>query len=132
MVLELARGELEGERVVAAEATVQACPVCAELWRQLVDGHEHLLAAVREGLARADLQPRQRLTGRWLAVAAGVMVAAGAALSVLDGPAPAETGSSEAIVAGVFRGASDGDLNGDGVRDAADLAVALQRSGNRL
>lgn len=132
LVRELLLGRLDDRQASDAEETVRSCAVCDRLWQQLHEDNEPLRAAVREGFELAQLPARRRrLAGRWIAAAAAVLLAAAGGVTLLDRTAAPSSEGSEAVVAGVFQGATNGDLNGDGQRDAADIALALQRSGGR-
>lgn len=71
LVLELARGRLDGDRATAAERVRRECPACRSWWQDFLAGEQAAVvdSAVAEAFAGFEA-PRRSHPQRWLAAAA--------------------------------------------------------------
>jgi hypothetical protein len=126
LVVELALGRLDDDLAGEAEQVLAACSTCRDWWQSRLS-HE----AVDEGVTRTfeSFRPPARMGSRlWLVAAAVVlMVAAGLQWHSTRAPSTSMVPSPAELVDHAFqeRERGIGDLTGDGVLDAADLARSL-------
>jgi hypothetical protein len=134
LVLDLALGRLEDAPAAAAEQVRESCPICSAWWRTELEGPA---AAALDPVVNASIAafepPARRRVLRWLPVAAAATLAVAAGLlwqqhraqpPVLTHADPAE------VTVENF----DGDRDGNGVVDVADLgfAVHVERTGSAI
>ena len=133
LVRQLALGRLDDAASAEAEAVVEECEHCAAWWQRETSPSDAVRAAVCDGLAELELPRHRRVLPYAVAAAAAAVLVGGGLLLRSPEPEaePMTTCCTHEIVDGVYHGGVDGDLNGDGVRDAADLALSLQRSPSR-
>ena len=129
LVLDLALGRLEDGPAADAEHVRASCPVCSAWWRTELEGPATtaLDTVLRSSIA-AFQPPARRRVARWLPVAAAASLAAAAGLlwNQHRVQPPMLTHADQGTVTVE---SFDGDRDGNGVVDIADLGFAVHVGG---
>jgi hypothetical protein len=81
LMLDLARGRLDDEQSLKAEAVREDCPTCARWWQETFNGDAFDVVDGAVADAISDFDPPARRRYRWLAVAAAAVLAVGVGAS---------------------------------------------------
>lgn len=134
LVLDLALGRLEDGPAAAAEEVRASCPICSAWWRAELEGPAATeLDTVLQSTIAEFMPPARRRVARWLPVAAAATLAAAAGLfwhQHRAQPPVLTHADQKAVTVESF----DGDRDGNGVVDIADLgfAVHVDRAGEAI